>query len=415
MGIFNEMKDYYSDYGHNFVKIFKNSELPDFVKEAEMISEETLASMPDEAFANKVARKLPISSAADTYISIAYHLSCNDKDENVDQSLNKAASFWGINEEVEKLKASISEMSKSASAETEEVKSWSISHATVANGGVMIKAAGTDTDGLQKAYTGFMNKSAFFPFSDRVTVAKQFATEFDKMGMEIPFELGAMSERNFPNVNEVAQQLKSRAIRIADHSKKAAELIKIADDLLSAEGRDIEGYSKLAEMIDDIDHKNYLGRFYGNPLKNAHESVFNTPREEAIKACGTLKLASGEYSIADLEEIHDDIFKLALTEEDYKMVCKIADVASAAPNPILKTFVMPKGIDVATKNPKTSIEAQIDTTGNGVINENSKIIEHPVNNRLYASSPVWNPTIKFARERLLHISEESKKNLAEYL
>ena len=294
-----------------------------------MISEDVLASMPDEAFANKVARKLPISSAADTYISTAYHLFCNDKDENVDQSLNKAASFWGITEEIEKLKVQLSDMSKTASEEPETI-TWSISHATVANGGMMIKSAGTDTDGLKKAYEGFMNKAAFFPFSDRVTVAKQFATEFDKMGMEIPFALGAMSERNFPNVNEVAQQIKSRAIRIEDHSKKA-ELIKIADALLQAEERDIEGYSKLAEMIDEIDQKNYLGRFYGNPLKNAHESVFNTSKEDAINAIQTLKLANGEYSLIDLKEIHTDILKLALSDEDYKMVSgdfsKIANIS----------------------------------------------------------------------------------------
>jgi len=313
------MKDYYSDYGHNFVKIFKNQELPDFVKEAEMVSEEVLTGMPDESFANKVARKLPISSAADTYISTAYQLFCNDKDENIEECLKKAANFWGITDEVEKLKGLIFEMDKTASAEPED-PSWSVSHkAKSDSGSVSINAAGTSKEDLYGAYSKFAERANIFAFSDRVTIAKQFADEFDKMGMDIPFDLGAMSERHFPDANKVAQQIKSRAIRIDDFDKKV-QLIKIANNLLESEDRDIEGYSKLAEMIDGVDRENNLDRFYGNPLQNPHESVFNTPREEAISSVQTLKLATGEYSIEELECIDRDILKLALTEEDYKIV-----------------------------------------------------------------------------------------------
>jgi len=312
------MKDYYSDYGHNFVKIFKNFELPDFVKEAEMIPEETLASMPDEAFANKVARRLPISSAADTYISTAYHLSCNDKDENVDQSLNKAASFWGITEEVEKLKVSLGSLEKSASEE-EVLPSWSVDFTSSDN--ISVKTAGSSTNELAEACMAFIKMGFYLPFEDRVSVAKLFAGEFDKMGMEIPFEIGAMAEINFPNAEEVAQQLKSRAIRIFDNEKKA-QLIKIADDLLNSSDRELEHYHEVAKIMDTLDKDNDLERFYGNPLKNAHEAVFNTPVKVAMGAIQTLKLPNGEYSIEDLKGIHQDVFKLALSEEDYKKVAE---------------------------------------------------------------------------------------------
>jgi hypothetical protein len=312
------MKDYYSDYGHNFVKIFKNSELPEFVKEAEMIPEETLSKLPDEAFADKVARKLPISSAADTYISTAYHLFCNDKDENVASSLSKAASYWGIEDEVAKLQDLLSDLSKTA-GEAEANAGWSLSHTVGAESGFELSGEGEDTESLKTAWVTFSKQAGRFPFADRVDIAKKFSVEFTKMGMEVPFELGAMSEENLPNSEVVAQEIKSRAIRIDDNSKKA-ELIELADILFSSEEKDLEGYHKLAGMLDEIDQQNRLTRFYGKSIRNPHEAVFNTPRGEAITACSTLKLAGAEYSLQELAEIHNDIYKLALTKDDYDMV-----------------------------------------------------------------------------------------------
>ena len=78
----------------------------------------------------------------------------------------------------------------------------------------------------------------------------------------------------------------------------------------------------------------------------------------------------------------------------------------------------PKGIPVPTETAKTVTDAKVKLLANTKVNEDSKIVKPTVDTKLYASSPVRNPTIEFgkvSRDLLLNISEESKKSLAEYL
>lgn len=64
------MKDYYTDSGNLFSRIFSSRELPPFVRDS--IETGKIASVNDSGFADPFRRILPIHSAADAYISAAY-------------------------------------------------------------------------------------------------------------------------------------------------------------------------------------------------------------------------------------------------------------------------------------------------------------------------------------------------------
>jgi hypothetical protein len=311
------MKDYYTDYGHNFIKIFKDINLPDFVKEAETLEDSALKALPDDAFANKVARKLPICSPAETYVSCAYDIYSGQKDEVVTQILKDAAEFWDISDHVEELRKILSTKTQKVASE-ESDNTWEVSFTSVNNGnGYSFYTCGNGVDTLIDAFESFSKNAHRLSYPDRVSVAKRFSSQFEKLGADKPYYLMAMSEENIPNTENVIQQIKSRAIRLEDHEKRA-NLIQLANMLEETEDKNLAGFSKIAEYLDEIDKQNDLARFYGVSLKDAHEAVFDTPIKVAKRMCSTLKLASGEYSVDELSAIHEDIYKLALTKEDFE-------------------------------------------------------------------------------------------------
>jgi uncharacterized protein len=309
------MKDYYSDYGHNFIKIFSKVEMPDFLKEAEILTEDKIASLNDIAFADPIKRKFPICTAADTYVSAAY-AEYSGADSLTKSEIYKAAKAFGIDEEVESLKRELSSIEKVAEA----AEFWRVDFE---KDGVKLFAEGASSEDLHQAYENFSKKAYdLIPsYTDRKEVAVKFCEVFDKLGEEIPFSLGAMAERNFPNYVTVVGEIKSRALRLDDHSKKAS-LIKLADSIEQIEERDVDSFSKLAQVLEEIDKMENLKRFYGRGISNPSESVFNTVPESVFGDIQVIKLGSLEFSAQELKEVAFDMFKQALDEEDFMKVAQ---------------------------------------------------------------------------------------------
>ena len=94
------MKDFYSDYGYNFIKILKDKEVPSFVKEADILDQEEMDKLPDTAFASVDHRKLPITDPANVYVSAAYYFNANEKNAEVEDRILKAAELFEISEEI---------------------------------------------------------------------------------------------------------------------------------------------------------------------------------------------------------------------------------------------------------------------------------------------------------------------------
>jgi len=284
--------------------------------------EEKIASLPDSAFANQTKRLFPINTKADTYLSAAYASVQEIKDESTLSKIKTAARLWGIEDEVNKIASIVDVMVKSAA--TEDAPAWNIDYTT--SNGLLVKGDGRTKEKLAESWNGFykyFSKDVETSYSDKTAAAQMFYGEFIKMGCEIPFELGAMAEKNLPDFTKVAQEIRSRAVRLIDGdtfdvANKKKNLLKIANDLENSEDKTLEYYSKVAEVLYSVDVDNKLDRFYGKTISTPHEAVFNTTRKEALKKCASYKLGEGEYSYEEIEDLKNkkEMLKLALTDTE---------------------------------------------------------------------------------------------------
>lgn len=299
------MKDFYQDFGHNFIKLFKDKEVPSFVKEAEMLEPETLDSLPASAFACVETKSLPINDVANTYVSAAYYYGANSKNASVEERILKAAELFEILDEVKNL----SELANTEKQAKEE-EGWEISINTESG----TKSFSGKTPTSLKKFAEFYVSDLFgkLNFNEKVECAQKIAEVFSQNSLEVPERILQVSGQYLPNVEKLAQQIKARAVRVFEDDKKA-QLCQMANDLLSSEEKNLKGMHKIAEILDVIDRQNYLTRFYGKSILDPFESVFNTPREEALKLATVVSIGEKDYSFEELQDISADVLKLALS------------------------------------------------------------------------------------------------------
>ena len=308
------MKDFYQDFGHNFIKLFKNKEVPSFVKEAEMLEPETLSEMPSSAFACIETKSLPINDAANTYVSAAYYYGANSKNASVEERILKAAEMFEISEDVKNL---AQELDQEKAAKEEIENSWEILLETESG---TKSFSGKNTNSLKKFAEFYINDLfSKLQFKEKVECAQKIATAFSENNLEVPSRILQVSGKYLPNVEKLAEQIKARAVRVFEDDKKA-QLCQMANDLLHSEEKNLKGMHKIAEILDIIDQQNYLTRFYGKSILDPFESVFNTPQDEAVKLATVVSIGEKDYSFEELQEIPVNVLKLALSTESCEKI-----------------------------------------------------------------------------------------------
>ena len=309
------MKDFYSDYGYNFIKILKDKEVPSFVKEADMLDQEEIDKLPDTAFASVDDRKLPITDPANVYVSAAYYFNANEKNAEVEGRIVKAAELFEISDEIKNILPDTN--TKIAAEDNQKESRWEIS-ATYKNGDIK-KFAG-DLSSIEKFQDDFVSKIfSLCTFESKMDCAEKIAQELEKSGKEISNRILEVSGRNIPDLQKVANQVKARAVRLSEDSQKVS-LCKMADELLESSDKNIDGMKKLAKILESIDEQNSLTRFYNKSILDPFASVFNTDINEAKKNASVIDLNGSQFSAEELNEVHQDIFKLALSKESLDLI-----------------------------------------------------------------------------------------------
>jgi hypothetical protein len=309
------MKDFYSDYGYNFIKILKDKEVPSFVKEADMLDQEEMDRLPDTAFASVDHRKLPITDPANVYVSAAYYFNANEKNAEVEDRILKAAELFEISEEIKNILPDTN--TKIAQEDNQKESTWEIS-ATYKNGNIK-KFAG-DSSSIEKFQDEFVSKVFnLCSFESKMDCAEKIAQELEKSGKEVSHRILEISGRNIPNLEKVAEQVKARAVRLPKDSQKVS-LCKLADELLDSSDKTIDGMKKLAKILESIDEENSLTRFYNNSILDPFASVFNTNINDAKKIASVIDLNGSEFSVEELSAVDKDILKLALSKESLDII-----------------------------------------------------------------------------------------------
>lgn len=142
-------------------------QLPEFVKTASVT--DGVESLPAESFADPGNRRFPIHTKAATWMSYAYHVT---QDQSLDgvrkkailENLDKAAAAWGIELEIDKLKAEYSATRNPADVQLQEKFALEI-------GTDKYLPITTRLD-IEKSATELMNERGGLPWEARHTAAK---------------------------------------------------------------------------------------------------------------------------------------------------------------------------------------------------------------------------------------------------
>jgi len=294
------MKDFYKDLGHNYIKIFKNREVPEFAKNAHTLDKGEIAELPDSAFAHPESRSLPLVDKGNVFVSAAYYYGANEKNASVEERIISACKMLGIESEVSDLAKDLSEQAKIASEELPEAPPLA---------SIQIKGNGYSVNhgGAEEFAQFFLEKIAGTLNSpEKIKTFKAVRELVESDGGVVPEGL----RKRATDLEILADQVRARGVRV-DDNKKALSLFKIANDIRESQGSTPEMLEKVAEILEATDKEFGLERFYGASLANPFLSVMNVDEEEDRNKNATIDLGERKITREQFEKINPRIFDAA--------------------------------------------------------------------------------------------------------
>lgn len=264
--------DYYKDAGHLFAKIFHDQELPDFVKSGEIEDRNSLAALPDTAFADQQQRLFPIHDRGHVFMSAAYAAAGND--QAALSTIEKAASAFGIKDAVDEIKAHVQDrLSKEANQKTASVAIRN--EFEIPCGDSTLKGRSDAT--LQKAAEFFLSNRSQLSFDDRVKCASALLKEAADRGIEIPSLESQAGQGGCDLARYKAAALCRGTFIIGEGDRSQfTEMVHSINEKSTT-----PDLLKAAAYLDHIDTVYSLARFYGVNFPEPMETVFNISRKEA--------------------------------------------------------------------------------------------------------------------------------------
>lgn len=281
------MLDHVHDKNYvQLVQISHTLPLPDFVKEAELTTEEDISSIPSNCFADKVHRLYPTHTKADTWLSLAYFHKLGfdvprSGREVIEAMLNKAAQFWKISpEDISKMKQS---------KVTSDQKDKGIQVLYQYEGSKLASASLHNADDWNKTASDLIDKGEKFPYSTRRDVSRQLlmkqASCKAEPSHEVIMKLQKIAGYGTTSKESLMEFLKTRAsiykslsTEFSNHiSKYAVELEKrLDDDFVKPEMLD-----KVASAVDMCDTYLDLKRHYKRAFTRPEWTLYQLTMKEA--------------------------------------------------------------------------------------------------------------------------------------
>lgn len=309
--------DHTTDYSHaELIAFLKTaSELPSFVKEAELPDSDDVASLGKEAFADEMNKAFPITSAATTYVSNAYFLNKkaalqkkwgNSYISKVQQKLEKAAKLFRIEKDLQDynsdfLKKEASDYDLSYVFST-KIDGFDIELFPVKTAADLIKAANDFSTNIKK-----------YPFEWRSDISKGFLKKAEQFNVdELPDRICKYAGFGFfPDIPKIKEELRRRSSKLKTAADKEA-FEKIAENI--SEGVSVEDIFKAAEVVYMTEK---MAGLYDNPkvaelLPDPVELFFTVPYEKAAEDLNLVEIAGETYHLDDLKKVSKDAYEKAL-------------------------------------------------------------------------------------------------------
>lgn len=306
------MRNLFSEL-HEISKLY---DLPDFVKSAEVESEDSVAALPSSAFADS-DRRFPIHTKTACYLSNARFWNKNLREQSDDFEVGEALLKWAS---VWKIEAEVSSMVKQATHSMTEGLRDDQYALTYSDGTATVRSYPIDTpEHIELSAQNFYKDRACYPYAMRKVASERFLKAAAEQKAPLPnsgYFLRATGDVRGIDKEAFAHHLMNRAghLRSTEFDSLVGPLASGAKSILS-NGLDSDTFLKSAEMLDQLDIKTGLYRKYESSLPLPEEVSVDAFTKKASEV-RTVKLASGSEIGLDVIKARGAAAFKALPEYD---------------------------------------------------------------------------------------------------
>ena len=282
---------------HTLSKQFLDGELPSFVKAADVAAEKPVANAPLSVYGDPAIRQFPCHTKVATWLSCLYFWGLTNEKwasscpkDVVGDRLTKAANYWGILSDVQKLQSVISEKSASPNRHlTDDDYALTVNYGNerlrrfpIVNA-LSVKKAAANLHRFRVSYPYVWRKKAAVKILER---AMKYNAQLEPSDLDYVVKAAGV----YPAENEdVAKKVAARAYLFPDEIKlrmrKAAEMVVKSSQLK---------IDTLCELLDAADRQFKKLAMYNDGLETPEEVCYQGVQAKAASAATmTVSLTTG--------------------------------------------------------------------------------------------------------------------------
>jgi len=334
--------DQSTDYSNKeLYSLLRGSDLPDYVKTAEVDDYDELQQLPKEAFADGSRKIYPLNTPARAYVSNAFFTSKKaalsklygkQYVSTIEKNIKEAAAIFDISEDL---------ATYSSSFEKKASVDYGVQHLgefELDGSEVKLYPVKTAADLLDSSIH-FKNNIKNYPFSWRTKIAQNIVSLAKTMEVEeLPDLVMKYAGLYYPDLEKVSQEVwrRSRKLKNAEHIEMYDKLAEDTENI-----GDIEEVMKLAETLFNIENMEGLyenvkiAASLGDPV----DCLFTKSIDKIAEDLNFIEAHGDKYSVEDLQKVscakYQEAFGLALDPKDLE---KLADIFPTMPRSDIKLF-----------------------------------------------------------------------------
>ena len=335
--------DQQTDYsGKEMFNMFRDVELPEYVKTAEVEDAYEVYKLPKAAFADPERMIYPINSPATVYISNAHFINKRadivklygeDYASQLQNKIEKAAEILEITEDLQDYNSRLN-VKQAADYEENFMVDFNVDGMTAP---VQMYPVKTASD-LSAAAESFTSNIQNFPFDVRVKSAENFVKAAGELGVDdMPELLMKYAGMYYPDLTNLDMELWRRGNKLTkeahldiyeqirgdlDNMQNISDVMKIAETCFNIEN--MEG------LYDNVK----VAKLLGDPV----DMFFTEPVTKIASDLSFVEVHGDKYKLSDLTKISKDKYEEAFGDSgiDPADPEKIADILPTMPRSDMK-------------------------------------------------------------------------------
>lgn len=328
--------------GKQLYKMLSGTDVPEYVKIAEIEDTYDLNKLPKAAFADQDRRIYPINSPARVYVSNVHFINKKadiaklygqDYVSQLESSIEKAAELFDISEDLQDYNSSLNV--KQASDYTEKcMVDFTVEGMDTP---IQLYPVKTASD-LEDSAKHFAENIKNFPFEVRVKSAENFIKAAQELAVDdIPDILLKYAGMYYPDIPNLADELWRRSTKLTKEANK--QIYKAISD-------DVENISSLQDVMKIAETCFYIENMEGLYDKKASAQIlgdpvdcfFTEPVHKIASELNYVEVHGDKYRMSDLIKISKDKYEEAFGDcgIDPDSPEKIADILPTMPRSDVK-------------------------------------------------------------------------------